>query len=236
MTDNIDTRVTPALHPQNIQEVDGYDEDTAGILGMTETAFSEAYIRLGEVHTAREKARSNPAWTEAQQVLVTDDFAQKQFGIIARHFDRAAANLKTIADATEVELATPVENKASSFISGEIRRHAKELPDEQRMSFVMAAIKDNDARTAQAILGAPAYLSGLTGDMQAALTRLFNEHHEPLKAKRLKAARSALDLIGKRSPLVFSDLAKAVGAPPAKVAKLRAARTEAEKAFVLREG
>lgn len=236
MSDDIDTRVTPALHPQNIQEVDGYDEDTAGILGMTETAFSEAYVRLGEVHTAREKARTNPAWTEAQQVLVTDDFAQKQFGIIARHFDRAAANLKTIADATEAELAAPVENKASSFISGEIRRHTKELPDEKRMAFVMEAIRDGDARTAQAILGAPAYLSGLTRNMQVELTRMFNEHHEPLKAKRLMAARSALELIGKRSPLVFREIEKSVGAPAAKVAKLRAARTEAEKAFVLREG
>lgn len=233
MAHNIDTRVSPALHPLNVQELDGYSEETAGILSMTEGAFAHAYEQLGKVFDASEAVRSDPTLTEPAAVVRIADYADKAFTGMAQRFDAAAANLKTIVASIETELTAPVESRASSTLSAEIRSYVAKLPDGERMSFVVKAIKDSDTRTASAILGAPPYLSGLTGDMQAVLTRQFHEHNNPSQAKRLKAAQAGLDLIGERANLVFSHLQKAVGADPHKVARFRAAAAKTAKAFAL---
>lgn len=231
MSDNIDTRITPSLHPISVRELDGYDDETASILSMTEGAFANADEQLGKVFDASEAARSDPTLTEAAAVVKAADYGDRVLTGIAQRFDGAAANLKTIIDGIERELSAPVESRASNSLSAEIRSYCKSLPEGERMSFVRKAITDNDARTATAILGAPAYLSGIDAGMQSILTRMFHEHHEPLKAKRLKAAKAGLDLIGERSGLVFSVLSKAIGSDPKKVAKFRAAAVKTAKAF-----
>lgn len=60
---------------------------------------------------------------------------------------------------------------------------------------------------------------------------MFHEHHEPLKAKRLKAAKAGLDLIGERAGLVFSVIQSAIGSDHQKVARFRAAAAKTAKAF-----
>lgn len=231
MSEEIDTRVTPSLHPMNVRSLDCYDDETAGILSMTESAFAVAYQQLGKVHDASEAARADQTLTEAAALVKAQDYADRVLSGIAQRFDGATANLNTIVASIEAELSAPVASRASSTLSAEIRAFCKSLPDGERMTFVQKAITDNDTRTASAVLGGPAYLSGMTTDMQTILTRMFHEHHEPLKAKRLRAARAGLDLLGERSGLVFVNLEKAVGADPRKVAKFRAAAAKTAKAF-----
>ena len=235
MDEEIDTRVTPALHPHNVRQLDGYDDDTASILGPAETAFSEAYKGIAQVHTAREKALTNPTWTEAQALVQTADFSDRVFERVAKRFDAVTANLTTIANGIEAELTAPIEVKAAHTLATEIRAHLKGMPTGERMAFVQKAIEANDRRTAESILGAPAYLSGLTDEMQAVLTRMFHAKHNPLKEKRLKAARAGLELVGKRQGLVFAELEKAIGAAPHKIAAIRKSKTAAEAALVLSE-
>ena len=231
MSEEIDTRITPSFHPVNVRELDGYDDDTSTILSMTEGAFSEAYKKIGKVHDASEAARSDPTLTEAAALVKAQDYADKVFTEVARRFDGASNNLKTIIGSIEKDLSAPVESRASNSLSAEIRAYVAALPADQRMSFVQSAIKDSDTRTASAILGGPAYLSGLTHEMQGVLTRMFHEHHEPLKAKRLRAAKAGLDLIGERSGLIFKELEKAVGADPRKISQHRTAAARTAKAF-----
>ena len=235
MSSEVDTRVTPTLHPDNIKSVDGYDETTAPYLGPVETAFSEAYLGIGVVHTARDKARSNPTWNDAQQVIQTQDLADRVFARIAKHMDGAKAALDKGIAFIEGELAAPVTAKAAVGVAAEIRTYAKGLETGERMSFVQRAIADGDETTVSSLLGAPPYLSGLTRDMQTILTRQWHERNSPALAQRLRAMSGARDLIVQRSGLVFKELEKAVGAPPHKVAALRAAKTAAEKAFVMRD-
>lgn len=231
MSDNIDTRVTPSLHPLNVREIDGYDDETATLLGPTETAFAHAYEQLGKVFDASAIVRADPTLTEAAAVAKAADFADRTFTGIAKRFDSAAANLNVVIAGIEKELSAPVESNASSTLSAEIRAYCKSLPQGERMSFVTKAIKDGDTRTASAILGGPAYLSGLESEMQSVLIRMFHEHHQPLMAKRLRAAKGALALIGERSGHVFTVLQQAVGADPHKVARIRAAAAKTAKAF-----
>lgn len=60
MSTEVSTQVTPELHPDNVKSIEGYDEVTRQVLGMTETAFDAAYKGVINVVNAREKAKTNP--------------------------------------------------------------------------------------------------------------------------------------------------------------------------------
>ena len=235
MTDSIDPRITPTLHPDNVKTIEGYDDQTAPYLGPTMTAFSNAYEGVRAVWSAREAAAHNPTWNEAMQIIHTDDFAQKHFAKITKSFDVTRSNLEKGIAMLEQQLAAPIESKAAQSISAEIRAYAKNLPSEQRHKFIQEAIDAGDHTTVSALLGAPAYLSGLDGEFQQTYTRFWNERSAPEVAQRLKAMRGAKQMIEDRAGLVFGELEKAVGAPPHKAAALRQAKTNAEKAFVLQD-
>lgn len=235
MSGDIDTRVTPALHPDNVKQVEGYDDQTAPYVSLAETAFSDAYLGIGQVHSAREKARTNPTWNEASQVIQTQDFADKVFSRIARQFDGAKTSLDKGIVSLEAQLSAPVTSVAAQGLAVEIRAHMKALPSNKRLGFIQGALATGDAVTVSSILGAPSYLSGIDAGMQATLLRQWHERNSPEIAQRLKAMKGARDLITNRGGLVFRELEKAVGAPPDKVKALREAKTAAEKAFVFRE-
>lgn len=64
MSDQIDTRISPTLHPGIAGEIADYDEDTRPLLGATETAFDEAYQALRSIHDAKAGAAKNPTLNE----------------------------------------------------------------------------------------------------------------------------------------------------------------------------
>lgn len=233
MKPDIDTKVTPALHPENVTQIEGYDEETAVYLAPTVTAFSEAYDGIRATWAAREAAAKNPTLNEAAQIIETDSYAQKQFARIARGFDSVRGTLEKSIGALEQQLSAPLESKAAHPVASEIRAHVKNLSTEKRHIFIKSAVDSGDALTVSSVLGAPAYLSGLDQEFQPIYTRLWNERQSPEVTKRLKVMIGAKELIEKRAGLVFKELEKAVGAPPHKARALREAKTNSEKAFVL---
>jgi hypothetical protein len=232
MSDNIDTRVTPSFHPDTVQAIDEYDEDTASILAGTEAAFNEAYIGVGRVHDARESGKTNPAWNEAAALIETQNFADKVTANLAKRFDSATANLTRVIEGLERDLSQPIEGKGVGAMAGEIRTYVHSLPEGQRMGFVQKAIEAGDDRTVGAVLGGVPYLSGITPQMQEILLRLHHEKTNPRAAKQLRAAKAGLELLGERAPLLFKEMETAVGAPQVKVQQLRAAKAKAEKSFI----
>lgn len=233
MADEVDTRVTPSFHPETVQALDGYDDDTASILSGVENAFSEAYAGVGRVHDAREAGKTNPAWTEAAALIETQNFADKMTTQLAKKFDSATANLTRVIEGLERDLSQPIESRGVGAMSAEIRAYVKALPEGERMGFIKKAIEAGDERTVGAVLGGVAYLSGITPEMQNVLLRQHHEKANPRMAKQLRAAKAGLELLGERAPLLFNEMQKAVGAPQAKVQKLRAAKAKAEQSFVV---
>ncbi len=235
MTDNIETRISPSLHPDNVKSIDGYDDQTAPYLGPTMTAFSTAYEGVRAVWSAREAAALNPTWNEAMQIIHTDDFAQKYFAKISKSFDVTRSNLVKGIEMLEQQLAAPIESKAAASIAGEIRAFVREMPTEKRHAFIQQALDAADHVTLGAVLGSPPYLSGLDANFQSLYVRHYHERNSPEIAQRLKAMKGAKQMIEERAGLVFKELEKAVGAPPHKAQALRQAKTNAEKAFVLQD-
>ena len=70
--------------------------------------------------------------------------------------------------------------------SAEIRAHFKNLPPGARVAHASEAIKKCDKETLGALLAAPAYLSGLTDEQQAAL----GDHHRQTNASDLMARQT----------------------------------------------
>ncbi|RYF47200.1 MAG: hypothetical protein EOO38_12600 [Cytophagaceae bacterium] len=133
-------------------------------------------------------------------------------------------------------LTTPLQHAASTgTISTEIRAHVKALPTDKRYEFLKASQEAGDTTTLCAVLGAPAFLSGMTQVDRDVYTRLYHESKAPDAAKRLSVMKKARDLIYDRSGMIFPETEKAVGASQSKINMLRKARNEAERAFIVRD-
>lgn len=211
MADNIDTRVTAGLHPDNVKAIDGYGDDTALVLEPTERAFDAAYRGISSVFAAREAARNDPTLNEAAQILKTDDLAGKVLNKLTREFDGVRVNLEKGIAHIDAELSRPVTASAAHPVASEIRRHVANLSTGERIAFVRAAIENGDDTTSTAVLGAPPYLSGLTDEFKATFTRMYRERTSPDIAKRLKVMTAAKELLESKGGLIFTQLEKAVG-------------------------
>jgi len=94
MSTEIDTRVTPALHPGVVEQIDGYGDDTRDVLAATMTAFSTAYEGIRSVWDAREKVEKDTSKTADARLLQLDTFAAKKLDSIARSFDSTNATIR----------------------------------------------------------------------------------------------------------------------------------------------
>ena len=233
MSTKVNTAITPSLHPDVVKSIDGYDEDTAAVLGPTGTAFSTAYNALGDLQAARKDGEKNQAWTPEILTIKLDDLASKKMNHITRTFDAEIERLNKGIHFLETELSQPVESQAVGSMAAEIRAYAKSLQTGELMTFIQQAIEDGDTLTVSSVLGGPAYLSGLDPKLSAVLLRQYHAKHNPEKAKRLKVMQGARDLIYANAGKVFPAMVKIVGAHPDKAKKLRDANTAAEKHFAM---
>jgi hypothetical protein len=233
MSENIDTRVSLALHPETVKALPDFDDDTAAVLMPTVTAFDTAYQAVIAVHDARKAGAANPTWNEAQVIIETDNLARRKLEQVTRSFDAVRGNLLKGIAHIEAELTAPMTAKAAASVSSEIRAFVRDMDTEKRHSFIQEAVDNGDEVTVSSLLGAPPYLSGLTADFQTTYVRLWREKASPDMAKRLRAMQGAINLIEQNAPIVFNQMADAVKAPPAKAKRLREAKTAAEKHFVM---
>src|SRR5690606_30504636 len=101
-------------------------------------------------------------------------------------------------------------NAATGTINAEIRAHVKALTAEERMKFISAALREGDTKTLTAVLGAPAYLSGLGSEAARAFLRQYHEARSPETVRRLTATRAAIAMIEKNHLLAVSQMEKAM--------------------------
>lgn len=233
MSDKVSIDVSPSLHPENVKALPDYDSQTEAVLAPTMTAFDEAYQAVIAVHAAREAAKTNPAWNEAQVVIETDNLARRKTEQVTRTFDAVRGNLVKGIAHIEAELSAPMTAKAAATVATEIRAFVRDMSTEAKHKFIQEALDSSDEVTISSVLSAPPYLSGLTADFQKTYTRMWHERTSPDMAKRLRAMVGAKELIERNAPLLFGAMEKAVGAPPHKARALREAKTAAERHFVM---
>lgn len=205
----VDERVTLSLHPQVVASLEDYDSDTEGELQQVVEAFTHAYETVGKVLDAREAVENDLTLTPADRVLRVADVADRVMERATRSFDKAAANMRSGIENIEKQLTAPVQSRAAHTIGVEVRTYIRSV--NSPMDFVMNAINSGDHDTAMAALGAPAYLSGLKPEAQAALLRVYHAKHNSGLVKRQRAMQAAADLLDRNGGLIFKSIEKAVG-------------------------
>ena len=242
MPTEVTPHVTPSLHPDNLAQLDGYDDPVArAYIGQAETALSSAYLSISAIHTARETAKKNTALTPEAILMRTADYAEKQRDKVLKGLDSATAALGKSIQGTEQILTAPLEQQSGAgSINSEIRAHLKGLDREDRVKLIRELNEKNDDKSLTAILGAPAYLSGFSDVEHGLYLRQYRERKHPAEAKRLRLMQSAHALLVERSPLVFAETDRAVFGTDEnstgnwrKVQQLREMHKATEKAFAL---
>lgn len=229
--------VSPSLHPAAIEQLDGFDQDTSPYVASAQTAMSSAYLAIESIHKARAQALKNTALTPDMITLRVADYAEKKQTAVLKELDSARVNLHKAIKATDDMLQTPLEQQSGAgSINTEIRAHFKGLSTGDRVKLIAELNEKADDKSLTAILGAPAYLSGLSDVEHGLYLRQFHERKNPAAAKRLKVMRQAHDLLEQRGPLVFGEITKSVFGNEdmsnwKKVEQLRQVRKATDDAF-----
>lgn len=212
---NIDIRVSPALDPENVKAIEGYNDNTAPFVGDVVSAFNDAYVTVGKIHDARELWERNPATTAEQRILIVSNEAAKHRERVSKRLDRAHDDLKARIAHTEGELSRPIQQAAAAGpLAAEVRAHAKGLTRTERSKLISEALDANDESTLQSLLGAQPFLSGLSRIDHEHYLHLYHSAKHPHLVARLAVMRNVLDLIYRNGPTLHRQFDKAIGAKP----------------------
>jgi hypothetical protein len=232
MSDNIDTRVSPALDPETYRAIEGLTEETAPFVGHVINAMNDAYVTVGKLHDARRMADSNGAWTEEQKILVVGKEAEKQKQRILKKIDLADRDLSANIAHVEAQLMEPLAERAGlGTLNGEVRAFVRGLNRSEREAFMRDALERADEATLTAVLGAQPFLSGLTPIDREHYLRQHHSKKRPDLVRRLDVMRRFADMLGRSGPIVHRQFEKAVGAKPAVVRAINEANAQAEAAL-----
>ncbi|WP_347313497.1 hypothetical protein [Defluviimonas sp. SAOS-178_SWC] len=207
--EDVDTRVPLSLHPDNIAALDGVDDDTRVFIAPATEALTAAHVYLASIYDYREAAFSDPTLTEPAALLKTDDYAMAKLEGVTRQMDGAIARFTTTIKSLESDLSASVKEQAGKMVSGEVRALMQKSPD--RVGLLEKAVGEKDLDVLSAVCGAPPMLSGLSKEMHAHFTRLYNEMTKPEATKRLKALTAARSYLERHGPQVLKESIKAVG-------------------------
>lgn len=232
MPDNIDARVSPALDPERLRLMDGYNDETRMFVDGVVNAYNDIYHVLGKLHDARVLAEGNGAMTPDARVLAVSRAAERERGRVMTRLANAERDLRANIAHTEELLTEPLTERASrGTLNTEVRAHVAKLQRGEREKFMNDAFEANDEATLEAVLGGPHFLSGFTKIDHEHYVRTYHERRNPNLVKRLDLMNRFLGEIEKSPPILRTQFEKAVGAK-AKVAEaIRLADNRATEAL-----
>jgi len=216
-------QVSPSLHPDMVKVIKGYDVDNASLKPIR-LLLEKTYRLLGSVYTFRESATTNPGWTHAKKIVETANYANKQKAELLPKFEELHSRLASGVREIEEKLSAPLEaTENGGTLHGEIRAYFKSLESAgTRNDQLNAAIESGDTLTVNAVLGAPAYLSGLTEKHREHYSQLYRRASNPEKNTEIEMKSSAADFVQSCGALLVAECEKAIGEKPQEVQRLRA--------------
>jgi hypothetical protein len=223
---------SPSLDPRVITHGIAEYEAHESLLGPTLRAFQTGYKAIEDIFTARAAVEQDTTKTPAAQAVAISDFAFERQMKAALVFDTALKNADQAIGSYEDQLSKPlIADAGRGTVNDAIRAHVKGLAENERLSFVRAAISGGDVVTAKAVLGAPSYLSGLSNDIHAALTRQYHERESPQITGNLNALKKAKAALERSGPLLLTETIRAIGMDWDEIGRIKAAKVAADRAL-----
>ncbi|KLU27669.1 hypothetical protein EOS_03410 [Caballeronia mineralivorans PML1(12)] len=229
------TDVPVSYHPLNIDSIEGVDEETAPYVKPAKEALALAYVTLNQLNEARRALVNDESLTEGAKLLKLADFAGKHQETVSRKFDAVHQNLTAGINDLERQLNAPVAEAARiSPFAPDIRNHVKALSFDKQHEWINEMIKKDDRQSLNAVLGAPAFLSGLTDEWQKIQAKRYHKAMNPGLTTRLDVmikAREKIETVG--AQFVHTDVEKSLGHKHGwrEVQRLRAVKVTANDPF-----
>lgn len=188
------------LHPELVE--------AASTVGEVETLRSvyQDYKKLLSSTKVALQTEDPSRTAEAHYLEVHSAFKKKLEAIANRSTDATTSAKKAIAT-IEKDIANLLEVRDGPH-ANEIRQHVKGLPAAERVPFVVAAIDSGDKETVAAIMGGPAYLSGLAAEQREILWNAYEQRAAAGHVVTRKALQRAITVNSES----FNELLSAGGA------------------------
>lgn len=174
--------------------------------------------------------------TEGQRLIEAKKGVERIANAAGAKLDAAADRIKTELAAIDRATSAPPPMDAQAIqIASDIRRALAGMSAKDRSDRIAAAIAGDDDTTMRAVLGAPAWISGMT-NLEVSARRhawaLRKHPKEMERAARLKKAQAALERNGTSFVSFVAGLAQS---PAATLAAAAAERAEAARAAATTE-
>lgn len=215
----------PTYQAENITSLEGYDEHGAG-LSLAVSAFEAMNAAVASIIEARRKSDLDPTLhNEKAKVLKVSLYSDKLTETALKQADAAHRTIQAQIKVVQGELQRAVEASTTSQLATEIRAHCKSQPS--AVQFVSQLIASRDARSVSAVLGAPAFLSGLTEEMKTALTHKWNAERDPTLTGKLSLLEKASERLERAGALLPATMERAMGVKYPLINRLRAEQAAA---------
>lgn len=227
--------VSPSLHPAVITSIPDYEQHK-GYCGGAENAFSAAYKSVEDVITSKKIVLCDESRTPKAKALAVAKKAEQYLEKLQKGHATCWGHLDAGIQHIQGELAAPLEQQAGAgTVNGEIRNHTKSLKRDERNTLIVDALRCGDIKTCGAILGAPAYLTGLSDEEHNHYTRMYHEATNPELVNRLNVITQVKQKLEQSKDIITMEMNRAIGLSPVDIQRLREGSKAAEDALILKE-
>lgn len=160
--------------------------------------------KIVEVHELR---MGNAMETPLANLKASKAHAEKELAatlpMVDRQREATGAEVAKLQKVIDDSLADGALNWA---YAKETREHVKSLPKGVRGDFVSNALATGQTRAAAAVLGVPAYLSGLSEGERNLFLHRYKEESHPIEAARIRALTEAQELLDTGGTAMISEV------------------------------
>ena len=181
-----------------------------GFVDGLEKAFPEGSANHNEIESAKHKATQflrdagkkirsieevrkanleDPTQSDEAKAVNTWKYAETKFNEIAKQSENLP-DLNATIQALEDEMDSAVSNKAKTDFAKEARQRLSNMDEKDRSKFISHAMRNEEFEITAYILGAPAFLSGISQSQHEKLKKWYRNQLFGYEVNALKALES----------------------------------------------
>lgn len=152
--------------------------------------------RLGKIKQVHELRMSNLLEAPLANLRASKSYAEKELAQMLPMVDKQREKTNSEIAALEKEIDESLEKGAVRWqFAEETRQHVRQLTKNDRAKFVETALADGNQLAAAAVLGVPAYLSGLNDSARNLFVSRYRTMCFPKSSARIKALSEAQEIL-----------------------------------------
>jgi len=145
--------------------------------------------KIRKIEETRKAILDDPTQTEQAKAVNTWKYAKDRFNEIEKEA-KSLPDLSSFIKDMESGIDDTITDRANTNFAREARQRIAEMSEEDRGKFVSKALSDEDYQTSAYVLGAPAFLSGISDAVHEKLKKRYKKEVFTEEMKALEAMKS----------------------------------------------